>query len=345
LQGLFYYLVDMKAKLLFTSVAALLLVSCETVNCEPCPEASEDQSDQKGNVEIKIVESPSLVILGTIQDAGSPQLDCHEECCEPLHSHPDPSRMVVSIGIIDPENKKKFILEASPDMSEQLADLSEYENFSESDIPDGVLLTHAHIGHYSGLMEFGKEAKNTNQVPVYAMPRMKKFLSSNGPWDQLVKTENIKIQNLKNEQATQLTSNFSIVPFLVPHRDEYSETVGFKIIGPRKSALFIPDIDKWEKWEKDIVEEVSKVDYAFLDATFYDMGELPNRDMAEVPHPLIIETTHIFIDEPISERQKIHFIHFNHTNPILKDSSSASTITTNIKDFNIAQKGQVISMQ
>jgi len=345
LQSLFYTTDDMTLKPYVLCIFVFLLLACqEEVNCEPCPEVESQELFESESDSPAIVDSPSIVILGTIQDAGSPQINCHKECCQHLHDSNDKSRLVVSLGIIDPQNEKKYIIEASPDMSEQLAFLSEFEDFSDSDIPHGVLLTHAHIGHYTGLMEFGKESINADQVPVYAMPRMKNFLSTNGPWDQLVSENNIRIQDIKNEQTVELTSNLSITPFTVPHRDEYSETVGFKIIGPNKSALFIPDIDKWEKWEKDIIEEVSKVDYAFLDATFYDMGELPNRDMSEVPHPLLIETTHIFKEQPIMERNKIHFIHFNHTNPILKSDSQAKTITEKIKDFNIAEKGQVLSL-
>ena len=319
-------------------------MSCNSSkDCEPCPEISSANESSTDIIHDSTIQAPSLVILGTIQDAGSPQINCHKACCQDLHANPDLNRMVVSIGLIDPENQKKYILEASPDMSEQLADLSLYENFSEDDIPNGVFLTHAHIGHYTGLMDFGKEALNAKQVPVYAMPKMKTFLSNNGPWSQLVSNENITIQDLKNETETQLTSNFTIVPFLVPHRDEYSETVGFKIIGPNKSALFIPDIDKWEKWGKNIIEEVAKVDYAFLDATFYDSGELNNRDMSEVPHPFLIETVVKFKDEPLIAKQKIHFIHFNHTNPIL-DSGSDIKETILDKGFNIAEKGMTISL-
>ncbi|MFT4601341.1 MAG: pyrroloquinoline quinone biosynthesis protein B [Arenicella sp.] len=334
----------MKGRIYLLLVIAAFSFGCsETKDCEKCDELDLEEEIESNESTFEIVDSPSLVILGTIQDAGSPQINCHKECCEQLHDNPDLTRMVVSIGIVDPENQKKYILEASPDMSEQLADLSQYENFSDTDIPDGVFLTHAHIGHYTGLMDFGKEAISASDVPVYAMPRMKEFLSTNGPWDQLVTNKNITIHDLKNEEEVVLTTHLKIVPFTVPHRDEYSETVGFKIIGPNKSALFIPDIDKWDKWEKDIVEEVAKVDYAFLDATFYDFGELGDRDMNNVPHPLITQTIELFRDQEPSEKSKIYFIHFNHTNPILNSQLDAKIVTTTAA-FNVAQKGLVLGL-
>ena len=72
-------------------------------------------------------------------------------------------------------------------------DYSSYCPFNDKETPDGIFLTHAHIGHYIGLMYLGKEAMNADQVPVYAMTRMKGFLIQNGPWSQLLKINNIRI--------------------------------------------------------------------------------------------------------------------------------------------------------
>jgi pyrroloquinoline quinone biosynthesis protein B len=192
-------------------------------------------------------------------------------------------------------------------------------------------------------MYFGKEATNASQVPVYAMPRMKKFLENNGPWNQLVTTNNIALQEIENRKEIELTSNIKVIPFTVPHRDEFSETVGFKIIGPKKSVLFIPDIDKWEKWETDISEAISQVDYAFVDATFFDGEEINSRDISEIPHPFIIESMELFKGLPSEEKQKIYFIHFNHTNPVINNQSKAyQQVIEN--GFNVAQIHQIIPM-
>ena len=115
----------------------------------------------------------------------------------------------------------------------------------------------------------GEKQWGAKEIPVYAMPKMRQFIRNNGPWSQLVDLQNILLKPLEANVEVELTSNLIVTPILVPHRDEFSETVGFKIVGPERSALFIPDIDKWEKWELDIVTEVEKVDYAFLDATFF----------------------------------------------------------------------------
>ena len=289
------------------------------------------------------INATSLIVLGTLQDGGSPHIGCKKECCKALFLQPDPSRKVVSLGVIDAENNKKYIFEATPDFTRQARLLKEFAAADSKETPDGIFLTHAHIGHYTGLMFLGKEAMNADKVPVYALPKMKKFLETNGPWEQLVTKKNIEIEALTSEKVVTLTNNIKVLPFNVPHRDEYSETAGYTIIGPNKKALFIPDIDKWQKWNKNIVDEIAKVDYAFIDATFYDAAEINNRNIAEIPHPFIIESMALFANLAESEKKKVYFIHFNHTNPALNlDSEKAKQIIKN--GFNIAKINDVMKL-
>ena len=287
--------------------------------------------------------SPYIIVLGTIQDAGSPHMGCEKSCCITLFKNPDPNRKVVSLGLVDPLEKKYWLIEASPDFITQCRDLKTISNFEHAKSPDGIFLTHAHIGHYTGLMYLGKESYNSRDVPVFAMTRMKGFLIKNGPWSQLFKINNIKINNINHQEEIKLSNNLSITPFLVPHRDEFSETVGFKINGPKKSILFIPDIDKWGKWNKNLIQEIKKADLALLDGTFYDSKEVNNRNISEIPHPFIIETMDLFKEENNSEKSKINFIHLNHTNPLL-DTSSAAFKKVKESGFNTAEYKDIINL-
>ncbi|MBP2833473.1 MBL fold metallo-hydrolase [Aquimarina sp. U1-2] len=259
-----------------------------------------------------------ITILGTAQDGGFPHINNSNEF-EDVKKGEATKALVVSLGVVDHEAKKKFLFEATPDMPEQLAILDS-EHLQNTTIIDGIFLTHAHIGHYTGLMHLGREAMGAKNINVYAMPSMKVFLETNAPWSQLVDLKNIDLTPLENDTAIRVTDNIQVVPFLVPHRDEFSETVGYKIIGKHKSALFIPDINKWSLWKKNIVEEVKKVDYALIDATFFKNGEIP-RPMSEVPHPFIEETVALFKKESEQIKSKIIFIHFNHSNPVLHSNS------------------------
>ena len=191
-------------------------------------------------------------------------------------------------------------------------------------------------------MYLGREGLGGKNIMVYALKRMSRFLTKNGPWDQLVKLNNISIQTISNKEFVKLSENIFVIPIRVPHRDEYSETVGYKIIGKSKKILFIPDIDKWDEWKKSIIEEVKLVDYAFIDGTFYNGTEL-NRDMREIPHPSIEETLQLFSNQPVAERNKIYFIHINHTNPILTNKNGIRDLVESL-GFNIAQRGLKIKL-
>ncbi|MBL7730745.1 MAG: hypothetical protein JNM88_06170, partial [Chitinophagaceae bacterium] len=112
---------------------------------------------------------------------------------------------------------------------------------------------------------------------------------------------------------------------------------------PQKKVLFIPDIDKWEKWGRSITEEIKKVDLALLDGTFYDGTELPGRDMREVPHPFVEESLQLFSGLPSAEKKKIMFIHFNHTNLLLRNRS-AEKDKVKSEGFGVAEEGMVIEL-
>jgi pyrroloquinoline quinone biosynthesis protein B len=280
--------------------------------------------------------SQYITVLGTAQDGGYPHIGCPRECCAAFYEGKVPSQKVVSLGLIDQIAQQKFLFEATPNISTQLDDL-ERNHLKTSQLIDGIFLTHAHMGHYSGLLYLGREALGKKDIPVYAMPRMKRFLQENGPWSQLLDLQNITLLDLQQDSTLTVTSQLKVTPFLVPHRDEFSETVGYKIEGPKKSALFIPDINKWELWKKDIVQEVKKVDYAFLDATFFKDGEI-NRPMSEIPHPFIEETVALFENESEAIKQKVIFIHFNHTNPTLQPNAKERKLLE-AKGFRFATEG------
>lgn len=281
-------------------------------------------------------ENPYLYVLGVVQDAGYPQAGCYESHCMPGWENPGQRRGAVSLGLVDPEGGKKYMFEATPDFPSQLYELDK-EAPKESYQLAGIFLTHAHIGHYTGLMYLGHEAMGASEVEVYAMPGMIEYLRTNGPWSQLVSYRNIMLSQLQANRPESL-GQLKITPFLVPHRDEYSETVGYRIDGPNKSAVFIPDINKWSQWQTNLVELVRSVDYALIDASFYADGELPGRDMSRILHPFVVETMNTLEELAHAERGKVWFIHMNHTNPLLNRTSKQSREVRS-RGFNVAVEG------
>jgi pyrroloquinoline quinone biosynthesis protein B len=259
--------------------------------------------------------SPYTLILGIAQDGGYPQAGCNRPDCLSAWRDPVLRQRVASIAIVDPQSHQRWIIDATPDFPSQLASLDAAARGKV--LLDGILLTHAHIGHYLGLAHLGREVLGAHSIKVYAMPRMREFLQHNGPWDQLVHLQNIELVPIEDGVPIALNERITVTPLRVPHRDEYSETVGFIVRGPSRSILWLPDIDKWEKWTTSLETVLARVDVAYIDGTFYDATELPGRDLREIPHPLMTETLARLGNSPL--RAKVRFIHLNQSNPLLRE--------------------------
>ena len=297
----------------------------------PSKEAVIDISEGKKN--------PYLVVLGIAQDAGYPQANCKKDCCKDAWTDLSKRKLVSCLGLVYPSAGKGFIFDATPDFKVQLNILQKNHQVDLG----GIFLTHAHMGHYTGLMNLGREAMGAKEVPVYAMNRLSNYLQTNGPWSQLVELKNIELRRLEDKVLVELSDEITVSPSIVPHRDEFSETAGFFINGKNKSAVFIPDIDKWGKWKRDIVDIIKTVDIALLDGTFFKNGEIPGRDMSLIPHPFMEESMNLFEGLSKEDKAKIHFIHFNHTNPVLKKGSEARKEVL-AKGFRIAEEGMIFDL-
>ena len=266
-------------------------------------------------------DAPYITVLGIAQDGGFPQASCYKDCCRERQG--GPVEGPACLALVDPQSGQRWLFECTPEFPKQLARLNAGSPAKSHPGIDGIFLTHAHIGHYAGLVHLGREVMGAKGVPVHVMPRMAAFLKSNGPWSQLVDLKNIQLIPLVAGQPVKLNERLRVTPLVVPHRDEFSETVAYKIQGPERSVLFLPDIDKWERWETRIEAVIQDVDVAYLDATFYDNAELPGRDMSQIPHPFIVESVQRFGPLSSSQRSKVRFIHLNHSNPALHPKSKA----------------------
>ena len=302
----------------------LLLLACTTTSLTPSSTAPPRE--------------PYVMVLGIAQDGGYPQAGCRRDDCVERFEGRGARALVASLAIVDPASGQRWIIDATPDFPSQLHRLERMAGVARegASVLDGVLLTHAHIGHYLGLAHLGREVLGTRGVPVFAMPRMRAFLEQNGPWSQLVSLKNIVLHPLAAGTAVALNERISVTPLVVPHRDEFSETVAFVVRGPSRAILWLPDIDKWEKWETPIESVVEHVDVAYLDATFYSAAELPGRDLREIPHPTVEETMQRFAASPL--RSRIRLIHLNQSNPLLRDPSLRRT------SFTVAAEGELVSL-
>jgi pyrroloquinoline quinone biosynthesis protein B len=297
---------------------------------------------------------PYLRALGTAQDGGLPQTACSCERCDRARRDPAYARRVASLAVVLPASRKVFLVDATPDLPEQIAALADVRDAlagaADRSPVDGVLLTHAHMGHYLGLAHLGFEAVNTHGTPVWCTPRMAAFLRGNGPWSQLVSLGNVAIHEVEpvgiaGEGAggvAELGDGVVAEALAVPHRDELSDTVAWRMRGPSRTVLYVPDVDGWEEWGG-LARALEGVDVAIVDGTFYSDHELGDRDVSKIGHPRIAESLARFGAAVRAGRLEVAFTHLNHSNPAL-DPASAENRAIEDAGFRVLRDGEEIGL-
>ncbi len=276
--------------------------------------------------------SIEIILLGTAQDAGVPQIGCDCPTCQRARRDPAQRHWVVCLALVDHNTRQSWLIDATPDIREQVDTLRKL-------VPDcplsGILLTHAHMGHYTGLLQVGPEAMNAQGLPVYATAAMNDFLQHNLPWSQLVEGGHLNLQPLTPGKEFSLTPNLHVRPMQVPHRDEFSDTLAFVVRSSNQQLFYCPDIDAWDQWAYDLRTFVIGMNVALLDGSFFSPAELPGRDIRQIPHPLVTDTARRLKGVAC----EVHFIHLNHSNPLLNaDSSEYAWLTA--QGFDVGQLGQ-----
>lgn len=285
---------------------------------------------------------PRVVVLGTVQDGGMPQTACSCDRCTLARQDPSQARRVASLAIDFPKTGHTYLIDATPDLAAQIEEVHTFRDHPEGRVDrapfDGVMLTHAHIGHYLGLALFGFESLNTKDLPLWVSPRFAAYLRTNGPWSQLVRLNNVAIREFVIGQPFALEEGVTVTPIQVPHRDEYSDTMAYLIRGPRKSLFYVPDTDTWDTWKVPLPEILKDVDYALLDATFYSVDELPDRDVKKIKHPLVTASIDLLGPLVKKGRLQVYFTHLNHSNPAL-DKDGAARKAIEAKGFHVLDEG------
>jgi pyrroloquinoline quinone biosynthesis protein B len=266
-----------------------------------------------------------------------PHIACSQELCVRARRDPSLRQRVACLGLV--AGDRRFLVDATPDLASQLETLNAGRVPDKARPVDGILLTHAHIGHYTGLMYLGREALGARGVPVYATPRMAAFLRANGPWSQLVSLGNVELREIEPGKPFSLADGLRVTALPVPHRDEYSDTVAFRIEGPKRRLLYVPDIDKWEKWDRRLEDEVGEASVALLDGTFERSDELPGRSLLEIPHPLVSETAARLAGKAGVDAR---LIHLNHTNRLLVDEEAVRDLLA--RGLRVARDGEEIGL-
>jgi pyrroloquinoline quinone biosynthesis protein B len=285
---------------------------------------------------------PRVVVLGSAQDGGVPHAGCSCVRCERARTDPTFRRRGPSLGLLVP-GAKPWMIDASPDFPEQLAQLMPAGQGRVDRAPlGGLFLTHAHIGHYAGLVHLGREVIGAHGVPVYATPAMARFLETNAPWVQLVELRNIVLRPTEPGTPVAVGDGVLVTAFPVPHRDEYADTVGYRIEGPGVTVLYVPDTDRWETWDPPLEARLEGVDLALLDGSFRSLDELPGRTIEDVPHPPMTVTMDR-LQARVEAGLRVVFTHLNHSNPTVDPDSEAAR-ACRARGFEIARDGETIPL-
>lgn len=336
-----------------TLAAALLIGSLACRGGDAASMSRERTTPTASRAHPPPTSTPYVVVLGTAQDGGLPQMGCEDELCRAARADPAIRRRVTSLLLADPRSGKRWLFDAGPDLPEQAelardhpAHRAEADPGAAGGRPplfDGVFLTHAHVGHYAGLAQFGREIYGAREQVVFATARMEQFLAHNGPWNLLLETGAIRIEPLAFEQDLELAPDLRVSCQPVPHRDEYSDTVLFVIRHGDFAVGYLPDIDKWERWSVPLERFLAEVDLAFVDGTFFADGEVPGRAMAEIPHPFVSETLARLASAPAELRAKVVFTHLNHTNPAAIPGSDADR-AIRAGGMRVALEGEIVPL-
>ncbi len=264
------------------------------------------------------------------QDGGLPQPGCHCRNCEAARADAALRQNVVSLGLTDEGAGCSWIIDATPDFPAQYDALTAHAPLA------GILLTHAHMGHYPGLLYLGPEAMNARGMPVYGTPRLAAFLQGNAPWSGLAADGHIELVEVSPGVEIALSPALRVTPITAPHRDEYSDTVAWLVRGPQRTLFYCPDIDHWNAFAPDLRAWLTqRADIALVDGSFFSPDELPGRDITQIPHPLVVSTAHHLADAAV----ETVFIHLNHTNPLWRPGPERAWLEA--QGLHVGRQGQI----
>ena len=288
-----------------------------------------------------------VTILGIAQDAGIPQAGCSCERCSNAHDNPELKRYPVSIGV-EGLDGSKHLIEVTKNLSEQLRLWSGNNIEQKIFIPDSVTITHLHLGHIEGIGQFGKPVMGLKELPIYLSQMNNDSIQKRNDIRLMIEEGNIRLLSRNHFQPTN-DCGFTLEFISIPHRSELGDTSAILIKGPKKNLLFMPDQDSWsdtlDSFSVRSIRELLtslRIDIALVDGTFWNLNELPGRDLSKIPHPTIEDSIHYLGMKKINDPD-ISFIHLNHSNPV-NDHNSEERKLVESYGWSICERNDTLSI-
>lgn len=266
-----------------------------------------------------------IEVLGSVQDGGVPHLGCECDTCEEARANPEKRKYSTSLLLKEDgsEDSVRYLIDATPDIRFQVT----------AGYLDGVFVPHSELGHVTGLLYFGQEGIDSDDINVYCSEPVENFLMRNDPFRYLIDRENIETQEFTDGDEQEIQGG-KVESREIPHAHISRNTTSYMIEGEEKKLYYLSDINEFND---DVIDSIKEADIAVIDGTFWSRDEIDRFD--EVMHPPIKET----MEETKKFDTEIYFTHINHTNPVLNpESPERKELEEN--GFSVVEKGQVFEV-
>lgn len=263
-------------------------------------------------------------VLGSAQDGGVPHLGCGCGRCRGAREDRNLQRSPASVKVYDEEKEVNYLFDVSPDIRFQVGD----------EFIDGIFVSHAHLGHLTGLLYLGTEAFNADRVPVYCSEKVDRFLHENPPYRLLMDRDNVETNVFADGEVVDVMG-IEVTPFEVVNKGYVpTDTHAFTIQSDRTTLFYVTDVDRWAE---ETLDAIRAADIAIIDGCFWSAEEVERYQ--HVPHPPMEDS----IADLAGFDTDIYFTHMNHTNPVLDpDSPEREMVEEN--GFRVVDDGMEIEL-
>ena len=283
-------------------------------------------------------------ILGAAAGGGYPQWNCHCNGCETVRDGGAIPLTQSSIAVQSEENGSWFLINASPDIRQQIEAMRAEGCFKDPQgnrsLPfAGILLTDAEIDHTTGLILL---RESTAPLNIYSTTTVKQALTSG--YAILSTLQNycgVKWAPITPGEIIKLTDDLEVEPFALSTKaPKYIQSTVVEVWGigltirdtiTNSTLTYAPGMGSIDN---DLRQRFENSDCILIDGTFWTNDELPSlgigaRTAKAMGHlPLSGDDGSLSQLASISNTRKI-FVHINNTNPILIPNSSESQAVEN----------------
>jgi pyrroloquinoline quinone biosynthesis protein B len=291
-------------------------------------------------------------ILGSAAGGGSPQWNCNCRVCAEVRGGGAVPRTQSSIAVRT-DDGPWFLVNASPDLRQQIAELPVQRNGLRLTPFAGIVLTDAEIDHTAGLLlmressvplrVFSSEAVRDALTEHYPVLRMLERYCG-VEWTRLEPADPPVALGDRLEVDAFPTGGDP--PLYLGSAGGAMTAMGLTI-RDRASGGTLTYAPALERFDDEALERFGASDYVFVDGTFWTADELVSlglaqRDAYAMGHlPLSGDDGSLAVLREL--RTKTVLVHVNNTNPILLEDSTERAIVTD-SGLQVARDGMEIRL-